>query len=150
MSKNIIRDHHTRDGYLEPDPGRHEGMEFSFRPMLPEQVETVEAYVTANSQRDPVKTAHCVAGNVAKQLTAWSEVDDAGKPEPIHFENVRRLPFPVLNRLYRIIALLQAPDLKPGATSAAAGDYVETLIAETTGIRPMAKDADNVKNSERG
>lgn len=150
MSRNIIRDGHTRSGYLEADDGRYESMRFRFRPMLPEQVETVEAYVAANSQKDPVKTAHCVAGNVCKQLAEWSEVEPDGKPSVIHFENVRKLPFPVLNRMYRIIALLQASDKDPEGTPEEAKDYVEALIEETTGIRPMAKDADAVKNSERG
>lgn len=143
MSRNIIRDGQTKPGYMEAGDGRYEAMEFDFRPMLPETVETVEAFVALNSQKDPIKTAHCVAGNVAKHLQTWSEVEEDGSPSPITFENVRRLPFPVLNRLYRIVAGLQASDLKPGASPKETTDYVEELIAATT---PGAKDAASQKN----
>lgn len=143
MSRNIIRDGQTKPGYMEAGEGRYEAMEFEFRPMLPETVETVEAFVAINSQKDPVKTAHCVAGNVAKHLAVWSEVEEDGKPTPITFENVRKLPFPVLNRLYRIVALLQASDLKPGASPKEASDYVADLIAETS---LAERDAANQKN----
>lgn len=145
MSKNIIRDGQTKAGYLELSEGRYEPMEFTYRPMLPETVETVEAFVAVNSQKDPVKTTHCVAAMVAKHIETWGEVEADGKPSPIIFENVRRLPFPVLNRLYRILAGLQASDPRPAAT-APDPDYVQNLIAEVSGAAPIQNDEAQVKN----
>jgi len=140
MSRNIINDGYTTEGYIEAAEGLHDELSFRYRPMLPEDVEATDAEV--NRRTDSKKTVHLFVAQVQRHLVDWSEVDDKGTAVPITFENVRRLGYVPFNRLYMIISGQQATDLRPGATDKEGKNYADAIIAEAGGEPVSTTDAD--------
>lgn len=141
MSKNVIDDKYTRDGYIAPVERLHDELVFRYRPMLPEFVEDLEQSIEKKSPKDATLL---VAKAVARQLIEWSELDASGKPLPFEFENVRRLPYLMLVRLRRIVTGQIASDLRPDATSAETSDYIKALEAgPQPGLQMLAADQKN-------
>lgn len=132
MSKNIIRDGYTRTGYIAAVERLHDELRFEYRPMLPEQVETLQ---DATEKKTPSEGIRLVAAALAKQITSWSETageDANATPVPINFEHVRRLHFSVINKLYRIVAGISPSDPVPEAKEAEQDEYVASLLASAT------------------
>ena len=107
-TKNVFRDGQTLAGYIAPVEGLHEGLRFTRRPMLAEDVEEAEAQIV---KATPRQAAGIVTLTIVAKLVSWSEVDDAGKPLPINAKTVGGLPYQLLTRTYRIIAGLAPSDL---------------------------------------
>lgn len=136
MGSNVIRDGQTRRGYIAAVEQFYDAVEFSYRPMLPEDVEAVEAEANKPGT-DPKKGARIIAAATQKHLVSWSEVEGEGKtPAPIDFETVRRLRYPVLLKLYRIVAGLQAGDPPPDPKTIHEKSYGDQLLAEAEGKNP--------------
>ena len=132
---NIIRDGYTQRGYIAAVDGLHDAVQFEYRPMLPEEVEFTEAEVNRIGG-DPKKAVRLVAAQVQRHLVSWDQKDADAKDADITFDNVRRLRYPVLNKLYKIIAGLVASDPLPGGTERDERDEVTAIIAEAAGQPP--------------
>lgn len=123
-TRNVIDDGFTKPGRIEPVPNLHQGMEFTYRPMLQEQFEALEDQIQ-KSPPGPAVVLMCQA--LAKQLVAWSEVDADGKPLPITPDRCRRLQPMLMVRLYRIINGRDPGDMPLEATADEQDEYLASL-----------------------
>lgn len=143
MTSNVINDGYTRDGYIAPIEGIHEGLEFTYRPMLPGQVEDLDVAIGRKNGDAGVTV---MAAGIARQLVSWSEVSrDKKEPVVISHESVRRLPHPLLTSLHRIVTGIRASDPRPQAiqTDQSTSDYAKELDEVIAGKAPGdAVDAD--------
>jgi hypothetical protein len=145
LTRNIIRDGYTRTFFIAPMEGIHEGLSGSYRPLLAEQVEAIQE--SSEKAKSAATGLHLVASAVTKQLVSWSEIDSSEKPVEIAFESVRRLPYKLLHRLYRVIAGLEPSDIEETATPEEASDYIKDLEAEVAGQLPgLARETAAEKN----
>ena len=132
-TRNIIRDGYTRRGRIDAIERLHDSLDFEFRPMLPEQVEDLDAAV---DKCKPKEAAPLVAAAMAEQLTSWSEVEGEGDNEkmaPITVDNLRRLPYPLLSRLRKVVAGLAPTDALSDASDDEQSDYIIQLRAKAAG-----------------
>lgn len=136
MSRNVINDGYTRRFYIEAVEGLHEELSGEYRPMIPEEVETLNVAVDAAKPRDSV---HLVAAAMFGKLVSWSEVEgESGKEKPvaISFDAIRKLPYPILTRLRRIVAGTSPTDLRPNASAEETDEYLKGLQAAAAGKAP--------------
>ncbi len=139
MSRNIIRDGYTRRGFIEAEDRLYDYLSFEYRPMLAEVVEMVEE---ASQRQETVKEGvRVVAAATAEHLVSWSEVEKDGEKVPHSVEEVRRLPFSMLNKLYRIVAGITPTDPIPDSTPKDSALFVQDIIAKASGEGPGAKAA---------
>lgn len=127
-TKNIIRDGQTRRGRIDEEPGLHEGLSFQYRPSLPEEVEQIEAAAQKEKPKDGVRL---IAAFCADRLVDWSEAD--GDP---NFENVRRLPFDLFNKLYKVLVGMRATDPIEDPTKEEEDEEIAALRAQSEGKSP--------------
>jgi hypothetical protein len=127
MSRNVIPadDGYTRPGYIEAVERLHDSLEFTYRPMIPEEVDAVDEVVMKKPAREGNSV---VRAAIQQHLVSWSEVDEKGEPLRINLQNIRRLPWPVFNRLYKIICGQLPSDPVPDASPAEEDDYVRDLV----------------------
>lgn len=137
-TNNLIRDGQTRRARINPEAGLHEGLEFAYRPMLPEEVERADFEIDKQEKKEkPEGMSHVVSGELAKRLVEWSE---EAKPT---FESVRRLPQPLLIRAFRIVQRREASDLPDRPSGEEADEYLADLIGDKG---PDAKRDDDAGN----
>jgi hypothetical protein len=155
MSRNIIKDGYTRNGYIAAIEHYHDELGFTYRPMLPDQTEVFMR--DEFKQRAPKEATLLTAAALKGQLQSWTETDKAGKPEPITVENLAALPWIVFNRLFNIVAGFSGSDAPPTAAGATAtaekqGTYLAELMESMkAGVTPdaLTRQADE-KNSAPG
>jgi hypothetical protein len=144
MSKNVFRDGQTRRAYIAAVERLHDDLAFSYRPMLPEEVEITEAALTSKEAK---KAVEIIVAQVVRHVVEWSEVDDHDKPQPVSVRNVRHLPYQVLNKLYKIIAGLMPSDPLPdGAPKDDQDDYLADVLREAEGKMPIEAVSGAAKN----
>jgi len=86
-TSSIIRDGYDYHGDIPANPGKHGGLEFRYRPILPEEADEVYAKKT-----ESVADFHtAMRETIASHVTAWSEWHD-DKAVPITPDAVGRLP----------------------------------------------------------
>lgn len=110
MSRNVIRDGYTRPAKINPEQGAHDGIEFRYRPMLPDEFEETE---DALDRKPPRERISVMAKAVAAHLDEWSEVDEQERPVPITPANVGRLPWALLRMMYHIMGGIARSDDVP-------------------------------------
>ncbi len=144
MSRNVIQDGYTREGYIEASDRLNDELSFSYRPMFGGE----PGYFTSQAFRllDSAHQAAEEAKSITKHLVSWSECDAKGAPLPITTDNVFRLPVLVRQNLLNIIAGFVASDLRPNAKITPEKDEeIERLLqAHQTGktIGDVATEAD--------
>lgn len=129
MSKHIIGDGYTRGGYVEAVDRLHDSLAFKFRPMLAEEVDAVAEVAESKPAKEKSRLIRAV---IAKQIVEW-DVEDGGGTVAVSVENVRRLPWRVVNQLYNMVAGLVPVDANPKAGDEAEPTIVDNIIeaAET-------------------
>ena len=103
----VFTDGLTQSVGIFEKPKVHGAIRFSFRPMLPEFVEEMEAKRERTSGKGAGAATETVVGMakaIADHLTSWST------DRPITVDNVRKLRYGLLGRMYLIIAGLAASD----------------------------------------
>lgn len=133
QTASFIDDGYTKRGYIKPEPGLHDGLLFSYRPMLAEQAEDLEA-ILKRVQGAPVIRATCKA--ISEQLYEWSEVDSVKKPRPITEDSVRRLPRDLLTSLRHVIQGVWPGDPLPDPTLEEQSEYYKATLAAAEGKAP--------------
>jgi len=128
-TSNLVRDGQTRNGKVDAEDGLHDGLSFSYRPCLPEEVETIESQ--AAKEGNPRAAVRLIAAFVADRLGTWSEAD--GDPT---FENVRRLPFDLFNKVYRVVVGMRASDPVDQPTKEEEDELVAALRSQVDGTPP--------------
>ena len=150
MSRNIIDDGYTRRGCVREwkvdkrpaAEAQHGSLEFSYRPMLPDEVWALEG----DLQKLPkAEAARIVSHAVADHLVEWSERDAQGRPVPITADNFGRLPFNLWDCVYRIVAGTRLTDEIPGATVEETSEYLTARRSQVTnpGQAQLAADQKN-------
>jgi hypothetical protein len=136
QTRNVITDGYTRRAYVRPEPGIHDGMLFTYRPMLPEHVEELEATCLKAAALDKIRmmaAALAGGGNLKPYVLKWSEVDEEGKPRPVTFDHMRRLNYLLLADIKRVVTGFYAGDPIPGATKTEQDRYAEALALAAKG-----------------
>lgn len=100
MSSNLIRAGVTREGFIEPVEGLHDGLTFTYQPMLAEDVEELDEVINKRPGKQGVQD---MAAVVAKHVKSWSEVDEKKQPVPINFDTTRALPYFLFFKLVGIL-----------------------------------------------
>ena len=117
--------------------------------MFPHEVESVER--TIGNESDAEASVNIMSVALADHLVVWSELVEAGGKRPINWEAISRLHYAVLNRLYRIVAGLDASDPIPQATKDQSNGYADSLRAKMRGKAPGAEESEaDSKNSVKG
>lgn len=104
----IIRDGFTQEAYIAERPGLHGELRFSYRPMLPESVDDIEAHRSTKKGSEDTKL---VAAAVADRIVRLE--DGVGTEIEPTVESVRRLRYGILYKVYNIIAGFEPSDLDP-------------------------------------
>jgi hypothetical protein len=108
---NIIRDGFTQRAYIAEDERLHGELRFNYRPMLPEEVGTMDNFM-AQYIREPVKVNCKICQVCAEKIIDWSEELD-GKPLAISENSLRRLRPQLLTKLYNVISGSRPSDEDP-------------------------------------
>lgn len=108
MNQTFIDDGYTRDGRVNPVPGLHAGLVFTFRPALPEarhafQLKRDRAQTAGDEGAYTANVADTVAGHVA----SWVAPEKFREVSPA---NVRRLHPAVLAAVLDQVLGYEAPD----------------------------------------
>jgi len=144
-----IPDGYTRTAYVAAVEGQHPAVEFTYRPMLVDQVNSLLILKDKHPERDVTVTADATA----RHLVAWDLVDPQGQPVAISPAGYRRLGWRLFWSIANIVMGLKPSDRRPGAShdDDESAD-VEQLLAAAMGEAPAAvaaEDAD-AKNSRTG
>jgi hypothetical protein len=134
-----------RKGYVAAVQNHYEACRFHYRPLLPEAVELIESGATPGRAAE---YARLIAKALATQVVRWDEVDDAGQPVSITYDNVRRLLQPVFLKMWRIVSGLGASDADPLDSPREAADNAEVeLAALLAGSTPAQVIADKLEKN---
>ncbi len=106
----IPNDGYTEKVYLKGIPRLTSDVRIEVRPML---VEERSVYSRAASSLGPAETNQKAAGVIRERLVSWDLKDAKGQPVPITHENILRLKPALFERLFSIIAGLDAGDEDP-------------------------------------
>ena len=147
QTRNVIRDGMTRRGRIDPVERLHDALEFEYRPMLAAEVEDVG---NAIEKATAAESTNLTAAAIADHLVEWSEVDEKEKQIPPTFENVARLSFSLLNKLYMILAGASPSALIPNSTPDEQSEYILKLHQHVQGVSPAKAEEQAVGNSETG
>lgn len=111
----VIRDGLTQDGYIAEVERLHPAMAFTFRPMLPEQVEEWEAHRDQHYLTKPKETRARLGKLLSQQIASWDAVDANGDAVPVSEQTCRSLRPTLQHKLYLIVACLAASEVQPDA-----------------------------------
>jgi hypothetical protein len=136
---SFIEDGQTLDGYCAPIAGLHDGLSFTFRPILPEEQ---SEHIDARERFQGRKWAQYVAKFAAARLAVWS------LSEPPSPTKVLRLQPRLFGKLYGILLGTDASDINPAwpdqQKQEAADEELESAL---TGQSPaVVHDASTAKN----
>lgn len=146
-SHNVIRDDMTRTGRIDAVEGLHEHLDFTYRPMLAEETETVQDAIDKVSTRDFTRL---VAQATCNHVVTWSEAGPKDGELPVTLDNVRRLGVMLLYRLYRIVAQREPTDEVPGAADDELQERLAALNRQVDGVSPAQHEEDEAKNLGKG
>lgn len=157
MATNYIRDGYTRDEFLKGDGRLCADLNFSYRPVPPDERD--EYVRVANAARDAAGRNLVYRGMVKKYLTRWDNVypDDhpdsrlSGKQVPIDDDGLQHLPYPIWTRLVDILLGLAYGDLPPDPTAMQSDQWQKDVQRLLNGDSPGdAQSAADAKNSATG
>ena len=141
--QNFIDDGYTQAGFIAAREGMHDDLRFTYRPMLPEEVDKVQAVL----EREDVLASHAaIRGVLIDKLKDWSD------KLPITADSLRRLRPVLWNRIYLIVAGRQPSDPDPTATPEQRDSWLADVMesgkaGQTVGEARAEADA---KNSGKG
>ena len=141
----IITDDFVDHGYIAPVERLHGALRFTYHPMLAERVDAIDRGL---AELTPEKGHEVLRAAIKEHLRSWDLKRPAdcteghkGEAVPVTLANVRRLPYRVFNRLYRIIAGLAASDPLPDgeADGEQEDGYVKALLESTASGKSLAR-----------
>ena len=117
--QNFIDDGYTQAGFIAAREGMHDDLRFTYRPMLPEEVDKVQAVL----EREDVAASHAaIRGVLLEKLKSWSD------ELPVTADSLRRLRPALWNRLYLIAAGRQPSDPDPKATPDERDEWLQDVM----------------------
>lgn len=148
MKNAIIDDGYTQEAFIDAVPGVHGTLKFTYRPMLPEEVEEL-AYRVNKFASEPRKSTACICKAIEDHLESWDAKDSNGADVEPTLNNIRRLRYPLLGAVRYIIEGLRAGDVPRDGDSdeEESDEYIDNLMAEVDGENPVAEAE---KNSDEG
>lgn len=119
-TSSSIRDGYTRRAYIYSD-GNHDGLEFRYRPMLPDAVDELLSKTKDGVLASPRDRIPIISKTIAPYIAEWSEWvptsdPDVGTALEITPATVATLPWPLLSRVESIVTGFGYSDLAPDAT----------------------------------
>lgn len=137
----FIPDGYTRRGYIAAIPSLHGAIRFEYRPLLPRERNSINQAVRREKTE---KTDVLESAAVAKQLLSWDCVypDDGpdaslrGQSMPITAANVQRLVPYLFDKLFMIIAGMDASDPDPDAPGDEQDNYAAALLKTAESNEP--------------
>lgn len=145
MPTKLIHDGYTRDGFIASLEHDMDSLRFRYRPMLPEDVDTV----LAETKNVPPRLAiQLMAATVAERLVSWDATDVNDQTATIDATNVGSLPRRVFLQLFNIVTGLMASDPIPNATKQESDEMITRLWKATGDGKPagLAATAADRKN----
>lgn len=124
-TRSIINDGYTRELFIAPVDGVHQGLWAKYRPMIPTEVTELDG--TVERFGADASTSKAAAAAAAGKLVEWSEVDANDIDVKITAESVGRLHPLVFEALLAIIKGHRRSDPMPGET------VTETRLIEDQG-----------------
>lgn len=113
MAKLLINDGYNLNGRVEPI-GPWPAVAFVYRPALPERV---QVYL---DERGSKARSDAAVKLLTDHLQSWDVDDDRGQPAPATEANLRRVPFPVREKLVDFVCGYQgSADEKNSASGSA-------------------------------
>jgi hypothetical protein len=150
--QNYIPDGYTESGYIKAATGLYGEFRFKYRPMLQEEK---DAILEAVEKKGAIAKTLLLAQSLQARITEWDLTDNRSatpKPVLIQVDNVRRLRPALFNRLFWIVAGIEASDPDPKAAPAEvnkdAEDHLQAAI-EGRSIGAVKSEGDQ-KNSVAG
>ena len=140
--ENFISDGYTETGFIAAVDGLHGELRFTFRPMLPEEVDEVQAVL---DQEHVARSHEIIRGVLVRHIKSWSD------GLPVTADSLRTIRPSLWNRLYLIVSGRQASDPDPKATPQERSSWVnDVLEAGKTGEVGAVRAERDAKNSEPG
>jgi hypothetical protein len=141
--QNFISDGYTELGYIAAVDGMHGKLRFTFRPLLPEEVDEVQAVL---SQDNVARSHEIIRGVLVRQVKSWS--DDL----PVSADSLRTIRPSLWNRLYLIVSGQQPSDPDPEATAEERSGWVQDVLesGRTGQAVGQARAERDAKNSKTG
>lgn len=125
MGTRLIHDGYTRDGFIDAVENDPDSLRFQYRPMLPEDVDALLSESRVMPARQATKL---LAAAVAERLVSWDAIAPDDTTATIDVEHVRSLPWRIFQRLYNVVAGLQASDPLPKAAKPQTDEMVQRLL----------------------
>lgn len=141
--ENFINDGYTEAGYIAAVERMHGEMRFTYRPMLPEEVDEAQAVLDQNN----VARSHgLIRGILVKRIIDWSS------DLPVTVESLRTIRPVLWNRIYMIVAGRSPSDPDPKATPEDVSTWTQDMLEAggTGGTVGEARTERDSKNSETG
>jgi hypothetical protein len=155
QTRNYIpNDGYNVDAYIEPKPGLHESIRFTYRPIGPEKQAMLDAALNKlqNTSKNPAKFRK-QAEFLTKRIVKWDYKDNKGEPVDISFNVVRNNLHPELFwRMFNIVYGISASDIDPRWSEKDQEDELDLILsAEEEGVSvSTARGERDEKNSVGG
>ena len=140
--QNFISDGYTEPGYIAAVDGMHGELRFTYRPMLPEEVDQIQAVL---DQENVARSHEAIRGVLVRQVKTWSDA------LPVTADSLRTIRPALWNRLYLIVSGRQPSDPDPTATPEQRSEWVANVLeAGKTGQVGTVRAERDAKNSGAG
>lgn len=135
MPRNIIIDGYTKRAHVKPLEGIHQGLTFEYRPMLPEEVEDLDA-LDGKHRDNPKEHQLAIAKMIAAKMSKWDEEGANGETVTITGEAMRRMPPALAVQIRQIVMGFRASDPNPNGTPAENAAIAKAREQEAQGLPP--------------
>lgn len=131
-----LADGYTERAFLAEQPGLYARVEFSYRPLL---IEQILAFADASRPLKGMQVRQLVAGLLAAQLKGWDVRDSRGEVVAVTPANLLRLKEPLFMRLWAVVSCDGPPDGTVEADDGEAKAAAEDLLEGARSGRPVAE-----------
>ena len=133
LSETFIPDGYTRSGYIAGVDRLHGALEFEYRPMRSDTVNQIRKALAKFSE-EPVKSATAMRASMAQHVVSWDAKNPKdGSDVKCTIDAIRCLQPALADKLYFVLAGIDASDPKPNATDSETEDWAEQVIREASG-----------------
>lgn len=134
-SITIIPDGYTRPGRIAAVNELHGELNFTFRPMVPNERDDIYAVIRRFAD-DPRKYNEVISKAIADKVQEWDARDTNGKTYPITPRNAANLQPELFDKLYNVLMGTRASDPVEDQTEEEHGGYVASLMGTRTNKPP--------------
>lgn len=107
---NFIEDGYTEAGYIAEEPGIHNDLTFSFRPIMVAKRDALNALYLTDRHEEAISK---VSEEMSRSIQSWSLVDTKGQPVVRSAANMRRIKPRLFDKLWQVLCGMKASDPRP-------------------------------------